>query len=194
MKKIITIIIAVALTGMIGWSVYEFVGPEDNPQVDESGGVTITSPPSDNGSESDETAPVEGSMAPDFELETIDGEKTKLSDHQGETLLVNFWATWCPPCRKEIPDLQKLYDNKDVEILAVNMTDTEESESQVKDFVKEYDMTFPVLMDKESDVGMTYQIPAYPTTYIIDEEGRIQFVAMGAMDYEQMEKYLEEIE
>jgi len=110
----------------------------------------------------------------------------QLSDYRGKRVIVNFWATWCPPCRAEIPDFQKLYEKKDVEILAVNLTETEESTEGVEEFVKEFGMTFPVVMDENSDVSNTYQVSAYPTSYMIDSNGRIQFVAMGALNYDLM--------
>src|SRR5699024_12509827 len=76
-----------------------------------------------------------GEKAPNLEIKTLDGEKVKLSDYEGEKVIVNFWATWCPPCREEIPDLQKLYDNYDVEILAIDLTETESSLDVVEEFV-----------------------------------------------------------
>src|SRR5699024_12793885 len=84
---------------------------------------------------------------------------------------VNFWATWCPPCREEIPDLQKLYDNKDIEILAIDLTETEQSMGDVEEFVfDEFEMTFPVLLDEESKIAEMYQVMAYPTSYLVDRK------------------------
>src|SRR5699024_9151933 len=133
--------------------------------------------------------------APDLELKTLDGEKVKLSDFEGEKVIVNFWATWCPPCREEIPDLQKLYDNYDVEILAIDLTETQTSVDVVEDFVyDEFEMTFPVLLDESSEVANMYQVMAYPTSYMVDTEGYTQFLAMGAMEYEQMREELEKLD
>src|SRR5699024_11292811 len=90
-----------------------------------------------------------GEKAPDLELKTLDGEKVKLSDYEGEKVIVNFWATWCPPCREEIPDIQKLYDNYDVEILSIDMRETESSYVVVEEFVyDEFEMTFILLIDE----------------------------------------------
>src|SRR5699024_2838042 len=111
------------------------------------------SPPDDTNSNSDELA-VESDeiglesrkIAPDFEVTNIDGEQAKLSDFRGERVMLNFWATWCHPCRAEMPDMQKVYDEEDVTILAVNMTGTESGEDVVVEFVDDFEITFPILM------------------------------------------------
>src|SRR5699024_9474933 len=104
-------------------------------------------------------------------------------------------ATWCPPCRAEIPDLLKLYENKDVEILAVDLTNTENSVEDVVEFTKDFEMnTFPVLMDVNADVAVEYQVQAYPTTYMVDSHRRLRFSAMGAMNYDFMVQELEKME
>src|SRR5699024_12007909 len=99
-----------------------------------------------------------GNLAPDFELETLDGETVKLSDFRGERVMVNFWATWCPPCRAEIPDMQKFYEKTDIQILAINLTDTESDQEKVPTFVNNYGMMLKVMLDEVSDVVIRYQI------------------------------------
>ncbi|MEN1967230.1 TlpA disulfide reductase family protein [Lentibacillus sp. N15] len=192
MKKLILIIIIV---GMVGYATYEFMNSSSSKEdmADTNGGAMITSPPADEdkAKESDRTGLSKGDMAPDFELETLDGKTVHLSDFKGERVLVNFWATWCPPCRAEIPDLEKLYQNKDVTILATNLTMSEENENKVTDFVDEFGMSFPVLKDSDGDVSATYQVQAYPTSYMIDSNGRIQFIQLGPMNYDQMVQELE---
>src|SRR5699024_3428873 len=122
-------------------------------------------------------------------------EKVKLSDYEGEKVIVNFWATWCPPCREEIPDLQKLYDTYDVERLAIDLTETVSSLDIVAEIVyDEFEMTFPVLLVETSEVANMYQVMAYPTSYMGDTECYIQFLAMGAMEYEQMKEELEKLD
>ncbi|ASN03911.1 TlpA family protein disulfide reductase [Virgibacillus necropolis] len=192
MKKVIFIVIII---GMFGWAVYDFVYSSDETTNQKDGdnmsGNAITSPPMDKEDEkenvnSDEVGLDIGDYAPNFKLKTLDGETAQLSDYRGKQVVVNFWATWCPPCRAEIPDLQKFYDNKDVVILAINLTETEKSIDNVTKFVKEFEMTFPVLMDENSQVSNTYEVQAYPTSYMIDKNGRIQFKALGAMNYDMM--------
>lgn len=189
MKKII---IVVVIIGMLGYATYEFVSSNDEADVEETDTDQEEADADDEATENSDSVGLEvGNLAPDFELETLDGEPTKLSDHKGERVVVNFWATWCPPCRAEIPDLKKLNDNHEVTILALNMTQSEENEEKVDDFVDEFDMDFPVLKDTEGDVSLNYEIAAYPTSYYIDSDGHIQHIALGAMNYDQMAQQLE---
>ncbi|TKD72279.1 peroxiredoxin family protein [Pseudalkalibacillus hwajinpoensis] len=188
MKKTIFIIVVL---GMLGWAVYDFTISTDDTNEANNSGTSLNSQQSIQSSNEEENKSKsvglnEGQIAPDFTLQTPNGETVQLSDYRGERVIVNFWATWCPPCRAEIPDFQKLYEDKDVEILAVNLTETEESVDEVKKFIKEFEMTFPVVMDDSSEVSDTYQVRAYPTSYMIDSEGRIQFVARGALNYDLM--------
>src|SRR5699024_9495930 len=171
MKRSALVLVIVANIGMLGWTVYDFVLSSDNAGEDEcmiNVVHIITS-----------TTPLAEDITENEEVETeLDQKAVRLSDLRDERVIVNFWATWCTPCREEIPDFQKLYDNKDVEILAVNMTETEKSEDDVSAFADEFAMTFPVLLDVDSDVSEAYQFQAYPTTYIIDSNGHIQYIAI----------------
>src|SRR5699024_8495011 len=123
---------------MIGWTVYDFVDfGDDEELIEEQEGGMITSDSTgqyENGEVNDlfEAGLRKGKKAPLIIVETLYGETVKLSDYKGENVIVNFWATWCPPCREEIPDLQKLYDNKDIEILAIDLTETEQSMEDVE--------------------------------------------------------------
>lgn len=136
-----------------------------------------------------------GNKAPNFELLDLDEKPVKLSDFAGKKVILNFWATWCPPCRAEMPHMEKFYkDNvKDVVVFAVNLTNTEKTRNDVSAFVEDFKLTFPVVMDAEGDVSDTYQIFAYPTSYIIDSQGIIQEVFQGAINYDIMEKAISKI-
>lgn len=184
MKKFILIGV---ITLLFGWAVYDFMSSSNDQDK------IVASPPAQEGevSDVDEVGLDSGNLAPDFELNTLAGETVRLSDYRGQRVIVNFWATWCPPCRAEIPDFQKVYDQEDVVILAVNLTESETSENKVTEFVDDFEMTFPVLMDEKSNVSTRYRVQAYPTSYMIDSNGRIQFLAMGAMNYDQMVQQLE---
>ena len=126
-----------------------------------------------------------GDLAPDFTLTTLDGKKVQLSELKGKKVIVNFWATWCPPCKAEMPHMQNFYedfsDEENVEILAVNMTSQDKEES-VQNFVQDYELTFPIPLDTEGVVRETYQVLRIPTSYMIDTKGRIQNKIEGPMD------------
>ncbi len=174
MKKAIFIIIIV---GVLGWVGYDFISSNDTNGEQQSAETVV---------ESDEIGLERGEIAPDFELKTLDGETVKLSDFRGERVMLNFWATWCPPCRAEMPDMQKLHENTDIKILAVNLIDTESSPEVVPEFLDELGLTFPVLLDEESELANEYKIVAYPTSFMIDSNGRIQFKVLGAINYDIM--------
>lgn len=182
MKKII---LTVLVLGMFAWAVVD---------------MTLSSKQDGNGTNSvKEEESLSGSVgiqkweiAPNFELTTLDGETVSLHDYRGKKVFINFWATWCPPCRAEMPDMEKLYKSReDIEILAVNLTSSEQNEEVVGEFVEDFGLTFPILMDRNADVSTMFQVSAYPTSYMIDSEGRIQSVVIGAMNYDLM---LQEIE
>jgi cytochrome c biogenesis protein CcmG/thiol:disulfide interchange protein DsbE len=126
-------------------------------------------------------APQQGFLAPDFELKTITGETMKLSDLRGQAVLVNLWATWCPPCRAEMPAIEKIYNEYKGEglvVLAVNMT-YQDTFANIEPFIKEYGLTFPILLDETNSVGSAYQLRSLPSSFFINREGIIQEVVIG---------------
>ena len=142
-------------------------------------------------------APVEsvgiqpGEAAPDFSLETLDGEAVSLSELKGEKVILNFWATWCPPCREEMPEMQKFYDahQDDIKIIAVNFN---EKDKKVVEFLDEFGYTFPAPLDRDGATGTDYGVITLPTTYFINTDGVIQEPRhVGPMDYEFMEEMLD---
>lgn len=119
------------------------------------------------------------SAAPNFTLKSRSGENLKLSEYRGDVVLVNFWASWCGPCRKEMPKLEELYQkykNLGFNLLAVNV---EEDSSKANDFLKDLSVTFPVLYDNENKVSKLYKVSAMPSTVIIDRDGNVRFVHHG---------------
>ena len=127
-------------------------------------------------------SPREGFLAPDFALDTLDGSRITLSDLRGKIVVVNIWATWCPPCRAETPALEKSYEQyKDsgVVILGVDLT-SQDSLSDVKAFIQEFSLTYPILLDRDGSVSNTlYQIKGLPSTFFINREGIIRTVVVG---------------
>lgn len=129
--------------------------------------------------------------APSITITTLDGEDVTLEDYRGKKILLNFWATWCPPCRKEMPDMQRLYEENhddDFIVLAVNMTNTEKKRSDVARFVEQYQLSFPILMDENGKVAQQYEILSYPTSFFIDSDGVIRGKIVGEMSKEMMYK------
>ncbi len=135
-----------------------------------------------------------GETAPDFELTTLDGESVKLSDYRGKKVILNFWATWCPPCRAEMPHMQKYYEEQaaadNVEILAVNLTKEDHGMEKIETFTEEYGLSFPIPLDKSGEIGALYQAVTIPTSYILDTQGRVQTKFVGPMDQATIEKII----
>ena len=120
-----------------------------------------------------------GQPAPDFELQNLEGQTVSLSDFRGKTVLLNFWATWCPPCRGEMPYLQQVHEewsDSGVVLLAV---DVGESPATVRQFMQDDNLSLPVLLDTRGSVAARYDIPGYPTTFFIDTDGVIQGRIIG---------------
>ena len=116
-------------------------------------------------------------------LPDLSGRQVSLSDFKGKILFVNFWATWCPPCREEMPSMQKLHTRlKDKDFLIVAI-DLQESAAPVKKFLNEYELTFMTLLDSKGETGPLFGINSIPTTLIMDKNGMIIGVAMGPRDW-----------
>ncbi len=128
--------------------------------------------------------PIESITSVDFELPDLDGENVKLSDYKGKVVFLNFWATWCPPCRGEMPAMESVYKELKDDGFVILAVDLGEDGDTVQKFVEGNNLTFPVLLDKTSSVGMTYTASSIPTTYLIDRDGNILGRAIGAREWE----------
>ena len=125
-----------------------------------------------------------GEPAPDFTLKDVNGRSYTLSQLRGKVVLVNFWATWCPPCRAEMPSMEKLnamLPGKDFVLLAINVE--EEGRENVQEFLQQNPHTFPVLLDAKTEVQQQYGVFAYPETFIVRPDGIIADHVVGAMDW-----------
>jgi len=133
-----------------------------------------------------------GQPAPDFALKSSSGENLRLSEYRGDVVMINFWATWCGPCRQEMPLLDELYSRYQrvgFNLLGVNIDD---DSSRAMDMINELGVSFPVLFDATKEVSRLYQVDAMPVTVIVDREGNIRHVHQGYKPgYEQ--KYLDQI-
>ncbi len=125
-----------------------------------------------------------GQSAPDFTFPDLDGKEVSLSDFRGKVVFVNIWATWCPPCREEMPSMQKLYERfkgQDFEILAVSI-DADGREA-VAPFMQQMNLTFPALLDPDEKIRRLYAITGVPESFIIDRNGILVERVIGALDW-----------
>jgi len=132
-------------------------------------------------------------MAYDFTAKNLlTGETFSLSDYRGKIVFLNFWGSWCPPCRMEMPGFQNIYEKygDDVVIIGVGIND---SAGNLIEFAKSIGITYPIVHDRTSEISRHYRIRSLPTTYRIDQEGRVQGVAVGALTEEQLIKAIEEL-
>ena len=162
-KKRWEILMLVSLAAAILWTVVS--------RVPAAVGAPLSSSPS----------PHEGFLAPDFTLDTLDEKKVTLSELRGKIVLINLWATWCPPCRAEMPALENAYEQyKDsgVLILGLNVTN-QDSEKDIPPFVKEFGLTFPILLDRDGSASALYQLRGLPTTFFVNRAGIIRTVVVG---------------
>ncbi|HAN10687.1 MAG TPA: TlpA family protein disulfide reductase [Clostridiales bacterium] len=154
---------------------------------------------STNSTSSNNEAPVTtkksiATQAIDFTLEDLNGNKVSLSDYKGQkNVFLNFWATWCPPCRLEMPEIEKIYQaykDKDLAIITVNLG---EDKNTVYEFINNNNYSFNVLLDREQSVAELYNITSIPVSYFIDKEGNIQDKRIGAMTEDQMKTYIDNL-
>lgn len=124
--------------------------------------------------------------APDFTLTDADGKTHRLGDYRGKVVLVNFWATWCPPCRKEMPSMQRLWDGlrgEDFVILAVDVGEDEERVFAFT-FALGVALKFPLLLDRDGKVMGQWPVRGLPTTFLLDRRGRIAYQAIGGREWD----------
>jgi peroxiredoxin len=134
-----------------------------------------------SGVSNDIVSPREGFLAPDFTLKALDGQPTTLSAQRGKVVLINLWASWCGPCRAEMPAIQKVYASerdRGLTVLAINGT-FQDSATNASDFAQQYGLSFPILLDTDGRVSRTYLLSALPSTYIVDQRGIVRSVVVG---------------
>jgi peroxiredoxin len=186
---------AVLLAALLIWGIYD-ISHKNNISNDDLGKNNINTKAKVDKTVKVNTGIEEGNLAPDFELTTLDGKQVRLSDYRGKKVILNFWATWCPPCKAEVPDLEKFYStykDKGIVILGVNLTQAEKNQSAIKAFVKSYGITYTIPLDVKSLISGIYQVSAIPTSYIIDSRGIISKKVVGPMDFKTMKSILANI-
>jgi thiol-disulfide isomerase/thioredoxin len=143
--------------------------------------IWLSAAPPGSTTQGDIPVPQKGFLAPDFQLETFGKEAYTLSELRGKPVLINFWASWCPPCRSEMPAIQKVYDefrDQGFVVLAVNSTHQDNLGDAIT-FAQIHKLSFPILLDRDGSVGDLYEIRSLPTTFFVDPQGTIQEVVIG---------------
>lgn len=176
------LLLGVALYGNTGKGLLSFIGNNDKPETN----------PVQNGDSlsalAAEGAPKPGTSSPDFTLTGLDGKSYQVGGGREKPLLLNFWASWCDPCKEEAPalaDLASKYSEK-LDVYAVNVTQYDKID-KVKEFVETYNFTFPVLLDEKEEVFRKFNGAAFPTNVLIDKNGVIQELVIGALSAEELE-------
>lgn len=129
--------------------------------------------------------------APDFTLPTLTGTDIKLSDLRGRPVLLNFWATWCAPCRVEMPELEAAYQSHTADKLAIIAINREETAALVEPFVTEMGLTFDIALDEKAEISNLYGVFNMPTSYFLDGSGRVVAIHRGPMSEQQIEEYVQ---
>jgi len=191
MKKHLFLLFAICLLAVALFTVNTYNSTEDK--------SNSSSGSSDNREKTQNTSVTSGAAekdttiygkAEDFTVTDLEGNEVSLSDFKGKKVFLNFWATWCPPCKAEMPEIEKVYQetkDSDLVILAVEIGEPLDT---VKTFLNDKDYNFKVLLDLDQSVATTYGISSIPTSFFIDEEGNIISKRVGGMNYDEMKEYI----
>lgn len=135
-------------------------------------------------------APEVGALAPDFSLKDLSGKNVRLSDLRGQVVLINFWATWCAPCREEMPAIQSRYNRGGFAVLAI---DFGESAEKIQGYFDEIGVSLPALLDQDGAVQELYRVRGYPTSFFVDGEGVVRFYHIGQLSEADIQSYLTQL-
>jgi thiol-disulfide isomerase/thioredoxin len=136
------------------------------------------------GSAGRELKPWSGGATPPLTLRDVQGKEHKLSDYRGKVIVVNFWATWCVPCREEMPSMQRLQDKLAGKPFAILAVDYGEGAPRVKDFLKEVPVRFTVLLDRDTSAATAWKVKVLPTTLVLDSQQRIRYSVVGDLEWD----------
>jgi thiol-disulfide isomerase/thioredoxin len=197
MPKNFPVWLGVIIVFFAGLLIYNILNQPSNTQK-----PPISQEPSNNRQPSEEypsttdksAARSEVQSAPDFTLTDLNNETVSLSDFEGKNVYLNFWASWCGPCKLEMPDIEKIYQeyqDRDLVVLAVNVG---ENQSKVQAFMNANEFNFPVLLDLQGKAAKTYKVSSIPVSIFINKEGIIVNKKIGLMTHSQMKAYISELE
>ena len=199
MKKWLLALIATLLIGVsiITVNKYNSSIAKTNSKVESKSKVSTTQNNTDNNNPTKPTGinpNVIKTKAINFKLKDLEGKELSLSDFKGKKIFLNFWATWCPPCRAEMPEMEKLYqETKDTDLVIIAV-EIGEPLSTVKPFVNSNKYNFKVLLDSDQSVSLKYGISSIPTSFFIDIDGNIISKKIGAMNINQMKSYIKTLD
>ncbi|MDM8518864.1 redoxin domain-containing protein [Anaerolineales bacterium HSG6] len=145
---------------------------------------------SDSPAKPDEYAEQRGKVMENFTLTTLNGDEARLSDYDGQVVLINFWATWCPPCTAELPDINTFYEAHQDEGFVVLAINAKEDVNTVDDFIKIKEFDFPVLLDSDGSLMRRYIVLGLPTTFILDRDGIIRHTQSGIITPQQLKEII----
>lgn len=184
-KKIAAVLILLFALGLIGINLYDNQQAKKQAAQEKQRTTILEKTQVDKTEEKKE-------RATDFSLQTTDGKTIRLSDYRGKKVILNFWATWCPPCKAEMPHMQKFYEahHDEVEVIAVNLTSLDNGNAALEKFIQDYKLSFTIPLDRDGEVGNQYKAYTIPTSYLIDADGFIEQKIIGPMNEEMMEELI----
>jgi len=177
----------------VAFALVLFLGFSGTPSEANMGVLSTASPGLALGTVVSKIAPETGAQAPDFALRDLEGNDVRLSDYRGRTVLLTFWATWCGPCRLEMPEFESRYQELKDEGFIVLGVNFDEPEEAVRAFRDELDLSFPLLLDPGGSVQRLYRIRGYPSSIFVDPQGEVHVVHIGLITEGQLRDYLVEL-